>query len=202
MTLEIHSDGFAPDQEQALARLLLRLETGHGIVAVAAQATAEGDAGGAASNGPLPPLPDPAAGVELPPGVETTRTAAVALDDFAASGDVVVLLMDSPRRCPEAWDLAVVLPELLAAWAPDMRAGVADPGESAAIAARHGIARFPALLFLRDGGHVGALEGMRDWSGFAAGFARMRETPVSRAPGIGIAVRGAAATTACGGGVQ
>lgn len=114
---------------------------------------------------------------------------AAALEAFAAGGQTVTLLTDAPLRCPEAWDLAVVLPELMRCFPGRVRAALADPAVSAAIVARFAVSRLPALLFQRDGGYVGVLEGMRAWQGFAAEFGRMLEAPVSRVPGVGIPVR-------------
>jgi len=115
---------------------------------------------------------------------------------FAAdAGDSVVLLTDAPKRCPEAWDLAVVLPEVLKLFGARLRAGVADPEASATIAARFGVTRFPALLFQRSGDYVGVLEGMREWSAFPVAFERMLGTAPARAPGIGIAVRAESSAT-------
>lgn len=107
----------------------------------------------------------------------------------AGAGDSVVLLTDAPKRCPEAWDLAVVLPEVLKLFGSRLRAAVAEPALSAAIAARFGVTRFPALLFQRSGDYIGVLEGMREWSAFPAAFERMLGSAPARAPGIGIAVR-------------
>lgn len=123
------------------------------------------------------------------------REGIVRIDDddafrtFAARGDTVTLLTDVPLRCPEAWDLAVVFPELLRCFPGRLRAAFADPAVSVGIVARCAITRLPALLFQRDGGYVGVLEGMRDWQGFAAAFGRMLEQPVTRTPGVGIPVR-------------
>lgn len=114
---------------------------------------------------------------------------AAALQAFAAAGDSVTLLTDAPARCPEAWDLAVVFPELLRCFPGRLRAAVADPTVSASLIACFAITRLPALLFQRDGGYVGVLEGMRDWQGFAAEFGRMLAQPLSRVPGVGIPVR-------------
>lgn len=112
------------------------------------------------------------------------------VDRFAAgTGDSVALLTDTPKRCPEAWDLAVVLPEVLKLFESRLRAGVANPAESANIAARFGVTRFPALLFQRGGDYIGVLEGMRDWNAFPPAFERMLGSAPARAPGIGIAVR-------------
>lgn len=119
-----------------------------------------------------------------------------ALEAFASSGDSLVLLTENPRQCPEAWDLAVVLPEVLKQFAGRVRPGVATPAESAEIARRFAVTRFPALLFQRDGHYVGVMEGMRDWASFAPAIEHMLASPVGRAPGIGIPVR-AATSGAC-----
>lgn len=119
------------------------------------------------------------------------------VDHFAAApGDSVVLLTDAPKRCPEAWDLAVVLPEVLKLFETRLRAAVADPAMSAPLAARFGVTRFPALLFQRGGDYIGVLEGMREWRAFPAAFERMLASAPARAPGIGIAVC-AQSGTAC-----
>ncbi|QDF99369.1 hypothetical protein CJ010_23935 [Azoarcus sp. DD4] len=126
------------------------------------------------------------------------------LVDFARAADIgVLLLTDDPVRCPEAWDMLVVLPEVLKS-VPGLRAGVAAPDASRDIAATFGISRYPALLFLRGddnagGNHdyVGAIEGMRDWQPLVEAVAAMRHAPAGRRPGIGIPVRGTGASSTC-----
>jgi hydrogenase-1 operon protein HyaE len=58
------------------------------------------------------------------------------------------------------------------------------------------VRRWPALLLLRAGGYVGAIEGLRDWDDYLASIGALLEAPVTRPPGIGVAVRGGA--PACG----
>ncbi|CAL96410.1 hydrogenase-1 operon protein HyaE [Azoarcus olearius] len=114
----------------------------------------------------------------------------------AAPGTAVLLLTDDPVRCPEAWDMVVVLPEALKA-VPGLRPAVAAPEASRAIAAGFGITRYPALLVLRGEGaapghdYVGALEGMRDWQVLVQSLATLAAAPAGRRPGIGIPVLGA-----------
>jgi len=116
-----------------------------------------------------------------------------ALDQLAAAGgDLVVLLTDDPARNPESWDLAVVLPELLKAFAGRLSAASMLPAAARETAARYGVARYPSLLFLRGGDYVGVLEGMYDWQLLGPAVQGMLEAPVSRVPGIGIPVRAAA----------
>lgn len=105
-------------------------------------------------------------------------------------GDRVVLFPEDPLRVPESWDALVVLPELLKLQPGRFAAGLLDPAAARALAPRYGIAQWPALLFLRDGGYVGAIEGLRDWDAYARAFAAMPEKPVGRAP---LALRAAAA---------
>jgi len=138
----------------------------------------------------------------------------------AASGDAVILLTDDPVRCPEAWDMVVVLPEALKSADAPFRCAYAAPAASREIAAQFGISRYPALLFLRGGqrgaerggqrsaeeegeatdarpgDYVGAIEGMRDWRPLVDAINRMLATPAARRPGIGIPVR-ASIPTSC-----
>lgn len=123
------------------------------------------------------------------------RIGSDAVDAFAATGDSVLLLTDEPQACPEAWDMTLVLPEALQIWPGRFHAGVADPAASAAIAARFGIGRLPALLFQRDGAWVGTLEGMQEWAALVAALGDMLAAPSGRRPGIGIPVR--AASSSC-----
>ncbi len=126
----------------------------------------------------------------------------------AASGDAVILLTDDPVRCPEAWDMVVVLPEALKSADAPFRCAYAAPAASREIAAQFGISRYPALLFLRGGqqgegaeeakpgDYVGAVEGMRDWRPLVDAINHMLATPATRRPGIGIPVR-ASIPTSC-----
>ena len=110
-------------------------------------------------------------------------------DAFAqAPGEAVVLLVEDPERGGENWDLAVIFCDLLAASGSGQRTGLLRPPAAAALQPQFGIQRLPALLFLRDGDYVGALEGLRDWSEFVAACREMRQRPISRAPGRVIAV--------------
>jgi hydrogenase-1 operon protein HyaE len=106
--------------------------------------------------------------------------------DLAGNG--AVLLTAEPDAAPESWDLAVILPELLAALGVELRAGLVRPESASVLQTRFGLGRLPALLFLRDGAYVGAIEGIRDWTEFVAEATAMLQKPVSRAPSVGIAV--------------
>lgn len=114
---------------------------------------------------------------------------AESFDAFVAgTGERVVLFADDPRKVPETWDVAVLLPELVACAAGKLSVGLLEPETARTLAGRYGVSRWPALVFFRDGGYVGVIDGMRDWGVFANEIPAMLSRPVSRAPGIGIPV--------------
>jgi len=98
-----------------------------------------------------------------------TRVDEESFDGFAAAqGDAVLFFTEDPVRVKETLDLAVILPEIAAAVAPRFRIGVLPPELANAKAALYGVRRWPALVFLRDGGWLGNIEGLRDWSDYIA----------------------------------
>lgn len=121
-------------------------------------------------------------------------------DEFAAGpGDRVVLFAEDPVRVPETWDVAVVLPEVLKRLGGRLLAGVLDVASARKLAPRYGFSTWPALVFLRAGAYVGAIEGMRDWDVYLCEMSAMLDKPAGRAPSLGIAVRseGARSADAC-----
>lgn len=122
--------------------------------------------------------------------------AAESFDEFVAGpGERVVLFADDPRKVPETWDVAVLLPELVACVAGRLSVGLLLPEPARSLAGRYGVSRWPALVFFRDGGYVGVIDGMRDWGVFANEIPAMLERPVTRAPGIGIPVAASTSST-------
>ncbi len=122
-----------------------------------------------------------------------------ALDAWMARpGDHVLLFGGDPVRFPEALDVAVVLPELRAAFDDRFDIGVVPREHEDALARRFGVQRWPALVFLRAGGYLATVSGMRDWTDYLADIAAALDAPVTRAPTVGIPVVAAgAAASAC-----
>jgi hydrogenase-1 operon protein HyaE len=107
-------------------------------------------------------------------------TAAELVERAAASPVLAALFTGDPTVSPESWDVAVVLPELLAACA-GVAGCVLDPQQSARAAPGFGVGKLPALIVLRHGEYVGTIEGMRDWQPFVEqlrGLATARPRPV------------------------
>jgi hydrogenase-1 operon protein HyaE len=118
-------------------------------------------------------------------------------DEFSARGGHVLLVFtEDPVRYKETLDLAVIVPELARAFPGAFAVGVLLPDAARKIAVRYGFRRWPAIVLLRDGRYVGAVDGLRDWGEYINELARLLEAPVARAPSIGIAVTGPGGSTA------
>lgn len=116
-------------------------------------------------------------------------------EDFAPAGPVALLLTEDPQRNLEVLDACVILPEALKG-AGEVACWVADEAASPALMQRFGVARAPAVVFLRDGDYLGALNGIRDWAEYQAEVARLLTGPAQTKP-ISIPVRAAVAPGAC-----
>lgn len=110
-------------------------------------------------------------------------------------GDAVLLFSGDPVRFPEALDFAVVLPELHATFGRTWRVGIVPQAVEDAMARRWAVQRWPSLVFLRDGGWLGTVSGMKDWDEFVREVeALLAATPRPRpAPTIAIRAADAAA---------
>jgi hydrogenase-1 operon protein HyaE len=107
------------------------------------------------------------------------------------SGHVLLVFTEDPERYREALDLAVIVPELAREFSGRFAVAVLLPEPARAIAARYGFRRWPAVVLLRNGDYVGAIDGVRDWSEYRLELARLLEAPTSRPPAIGIVVKAA-----------
>ncbi len=119
------------------------------------------------------------------------------IDAYAGAGHTLLVLFEDPVRVKETLDLAVIAPEVVAAFPGRFRVGVLLPDAARAAQARYGVRRWPALVVLRDGAYVGAIEGLRNWDEYVQDFARLLEAEPSRPPSIGIAVKAAGRDAAC-----
>jgi hydrogenase-1 operon protein HyaE len=118
------------------------------------------------------------------------RVDAASLDDFAAApGHALLVFTEDPVRFKETLDLAVIAPEVVRAFEGSFRVAVLLPADARKAAPRYGFARWPALVVLKDGQYVGAIDGLRDWSEYVEETQRLLATTPTRAPSIGIAVK-------------
>jgi len=107
----------------------------------------------------------------------------------AASGHALLVFTEDPVRFKETLDLAVIAPEIAKAFAGAFRVGVLLPADARKVATRYGFARWPALVLLKDGQYVGAIDGLRNWEDYVEDMRRLLAAEPVRAPSIGIAVK-------------
>ncbi len=112
------------------------------------------------------------------------------------AGLAALLLTEDPQRNAEVLDACVILPEALKPLGDRISRHVAGPDFAPALIQRYGVARAPAVVFLRDGKFVGVLPGIRDWNEYQAEVDRLLSGPAQPRP-IGIPVRVAASQGAC-----
>ncbi len=106
----------------------------------------------------------------------------------AASGHALLVFTEDPVLYRETLDLAVIVPELAQAMPGRFRIGVLLPAAARAAATRYGFRRWPALVLLKGGKYVGAIDGLRDWQDYLDELARLLDAEPARAPSVGIAV--------------
>lgn len=110
---------------------------------------------------------------------------------FAGEGHVLLAFLEDPLRYKETLDLAVIAPEIARAFAGRLRCGVFMPEVSRKAATRYGFARWPALVVLKDGEYVGAIDGLRNWDEYLTEMQQLLSAAPRRAPSVGIAVKAA-----------
>jgi hydrogenase-1 operon protein HyaE len=106
----------------------------------------------------------------------------------AAAGHALVVFTEDPAQHGETLDVAVIVPELAQAFAARFRTGVLLPAAARAIAPRYGFRRWPALVLLKDGRYVGAIDGLREWQEYVGQLGALLRSEPTRPPSIGIAV--------------
>lgn len=114
-------------------------------------------------------------------------------------GAALLVFTEDPVLYRETLDLAVIVPELAQAMAGRFRTGVLLPAAARALAPRYAFRRWPALVLLKGGRYVGAVDGLRDWQVYVEEISRLLESEPTRPPTVGIAVtaEGEAAGRSC-----
>ncbi len=121
-----------------------------------------------------------------PAAVELT---AATLDAFAReAGHALLVFLEDPVRYKETLDLAVIVPEIAAAFPGRFRVGVLLPDAARAVHPRFAFRRWPAVVLLQDGRYVGAVDGLRAWDEYVSEIVRLLAAPPMRAPGLAIPV--------------
>ncbi len=126
----------------------------------------------------------------------------VTLEDYetfiGAPGVSVLFFAGDPKRYKETTDVAVVLPELIAAFEGNIRAGVVDKSAELPLQKRLGFRAWPCLVFFRDGGYLGAIARMKNWSEYLDDISEFMRGETCEPPTFAsdqVPVRGPAAAT-------
>ncbi len=114
---------------------------------------------------------------------------AEALDAFCAGRGVIALMfVGDHERLVESDDLAIIAPELAKAFEGAFSLAVVARESERPLQQRFRFTAYPALVFLRDGGYLGAIERLLDWEDYLARIgeilrAEPHEPPPFRLPG-------------------
>lgn len=117
-------------------------------------------------------------------GIPTIAAADV---EATVAGDAPVALLLTASKSPESWDVCIVLPELVRA-VPGMRAFALTPAESAKLASKYGIDKYPSVVVLRGGRYTGVIEGMQDWDPFCTALAGLAVAEPKKPPSLRIPI--------------
>lgn len=112
-------------------------------------------------------------------------------DAFVAKPGMNVLFFPGDTTTVrDATDVAVVLPELVAAFDGQLRPGVVPDvfGDGKALRDRYGFMEYPALVFVRSGDYVGTLTRIQDWGDYLDRIGEFLVGAPRRRPGVGIPV--------------
>jgi len=100
----------------------------------------------------------------------------------------VLFFAGDPKRFRETTDVAVVLPELVKAFQEGLTPGVVAVEAEKALQQHYGFTAWPALVFLRDGGYLGAITGIQNWAEYLHDISELVTADVKPAPGFRVPV--------------
>jgi len=102
----------------------------------------------------------------------------------------VLFFPGNPDTVKDATDVAVVLPELIAVFAPQLNPGIVVDtyGVGQKLKQKYGFTHYPSLVFVRDGEYVGAISRIQDWGDYLSKITVLLSSPGRRAPGFSIPV--------------
>ena len=114
-------------------------------------------------------------------------------DSFEAflkkDGLSLILFVDDPNRMKETMDAIVIAPELAKSCQLIKNKAVICPPQARKLSAIYGFKRWPAMVFVRDGAYLGAVDGLRLWSQLVAEVDEIIQRSPSFPPSIGIPVK-------------
>lgn len=111
------------------------------------------------------------------------------LDAFLGENDEVVLFFsENPAQFPESNDVAMILPELVNAFAGRLKAARVASEAQHMLQRRYGFGQWPALVFLRRGKYLGVITQVQNWDDYLREIERLLQSEPTSAPGFAIPV--------------
>ena len=112
-------------------------------------------------------------------------------DEFVARpGRNVLFFPGDTKTVRDATDVAVVLPEINAAFDGKLSPGVVTDvfGDGKTLKRHYGFREYPALVFVRSGDYVGTIARIQDWGFYLEKINGFFTAPPQRPPGFSIPV--------------
>jgi len=110
-------------------------------------------------------------------------------DDFISQPGITVLFFaGDPKLFRDTTDVAVVLPELVKAFEGALIPGVVAVGDGKALQQHYGFTAWPSLVLLRDGGYLGTLTGIHNWSEYLQEISELVVAQVQQPKGFCVPV--------------
>ncbi len=103
-------------------------------------------------------------------------------------GITVLFFAGDPKRFRETTDVAVVLPELIKAFQGALIPAVVAADAEKILQQHYGFTAWPALVFLRDGGYLGAMTGIQNWAEYLHDIGELVTADVRPVPGFRVPV--------------
>lgn len=96
----------------------------------------------------------------------------------------VLFFAGDPARYKETTDVAVVLPELVAAFGDRLHPAVIAEAAEIPLQKHYGFRAWPSLVFVRNGGYLGTISRMKDWTEYLEEVAELLTAEPREAPGF------------------
>ncbi|MFH0300154.1 hydrogenase accessory protein [Bradyrhizobium sp. 31Argb] len=118
---------------------------------------------------------------------------AATVDHFLGATDeagavAVLLSAGDPNRFPEAIDVAVVLPELIAAFGGRLRGAVIARGDESALGQRFGVRVQPTLILVAKGETLGLIAKIQDWSVYIDRINKLIDRPRGQSAAVAVTI--------------
>jgi len=108
----------------------------------------------------------------------------------AEPGMNVLFFPGDPKTVRDATDVAVVLPELVAAFNGLLRVGIVTDvfGDGKVLKRQYGFSEYPALVFVRSGEYVGTIMRIQNWGDYLERIDGLFVAKPRRPPGFSVPV--------------